>query len=84
MQLRRILWTEIGMILVAGCLAGTAGGIYGEIVLRRYLTDINGFPVANISVGWHSLEAPLLVVLISVIAGWRASQVRPTLALEGS
>ncbi len=87
-QLRRILWTEIGMILVAGCLAGTAGGIYGEVVLRRYLTDINGFPVANISAGWHSLEAPLLVVLIgvliSVIVGWRASQVRPTLALEGS
>lgn len=87
-QLRRILWTESGMILVAGCLAGTTGGVYGEVVLRRYLTDINGFPVANISAGWQSLAAPLLVVpigvLISVIAGWRASRVRPTLALEGS
>lgn len=87
-QLRRILWTEVGMILVAGCLAGTAGGIYGEVVLRRYLREINGFPVAGISAGWHSLEAPLLVVLVVVVigalAGWRASQVRPTLALEGS
>lgn len=87
-QLRRILWTEVGMILVAGCLAGTAGGIYGEVVLQRYLREVNGFPVADISAGWHSLEAPLLVVLVGVligaVAGWRASQVRPTLALEGS
>jgi uncharacterized membrane protein YeaQ/YmgE (transglycosylase-associated protein family) len=76
------------MILVAGCLAGTAGGIYGEVVLRRYLREINGFPVAGISAGWHSLEAPLLVVLavvvIGALAGWRASRVRPALALEGS
>src|SRR5262249_33127266 len=66
-QLRRILWTEVSMILLAGCLAGTAGGIYGEVVLRRYLRDVNGFPVAGISAGWRSLEAPLLVVFIVVL-----------------
>ncbi len=87
-QLRRILWTEVGTILIAGCLTGTAGGIYGEVVLRRYLEKVNGFPVAGIAVGWHSMRAPLLVLLtvmlIGALAGWRASRVRATLALEGS
>jgi putative ABC transport system permease protein len=87
-QLRRILWIEVGTILVAGCLTGTAGGIYGEVVLQRYLKEINGFPVADIAAGWQSLEGPLLVLivvtLIGVIAGWHASQVHPTLTLEGS
>lgn len=85
-RLRRILLVEAALLLGAGCLTGVVVGVYGQLVIDRYLRRVTGFPVATAA----SLARPLelfALVLVAVLAlaavpVWLASRVRPTLALD--
>jgi putative ABC transport system permease protein len=85
-RLRLILLTEAGLMLGAGCVTGALAGIYGQIVIDRYLAHVTGFPVASLGASFRPLEilALVIVVVLAIVAvpGWFASRVSPTLALH--
>ena len=74
------------LMLAAGCLTGTVGGLYGQAVIDSYLKRVTGFPVAGITASWQPLEL-LGIVALAVLAllTWpvvAASRVEPELALD--
>lgn len=85
-RLRRILLIETVLMLSAGCLTGAIAGVYGQLVIDGYLKHVTGFPVASFAAGQRPLEIFLFVVVIvlgaSSVAGWLASRVAPTFALD--
>ena len=85
-QLWRVLLLETGVVLGAGCMTGAFVGVYGQVVMDRYLTTVTGFPVASTLAGWSTLEIVALVVLaaLAVVAvpGWFAARVPPQLGLQ--
>jgi putative ABC transport system permease protein len=85
-QLWRVLLLESGVVLGAGCLTGGLVGIYGQIVIDRYLRAVTGFPVASTLAGWSTIEIVSLVVVaaLAVVAvpGWFAARVPPQLGLQ--
>lgn len=85
-QLWRVLLLETSVVLGAGCLTGALVGIYGQVVMDRYLRTVTGFPVASTLVGWSTPEIVALVVLaaLAVVAvpGWFAARVPPQLGLQ--
>lgn len=85
-RLRRILLTEAGLMLGAGCATGAVAGIYGQVIIDGYLKRVTGFPVARLSGSLRPLEVIALVVAIVLaivtVPGWSASRTSPTLALD--
>jgi putative ABC transport system permease protein len=85
-RLRLILLVESGLMLGAGCVTGAVAGIYGQVVIDRYLAHVTGFPVARLGASFRPLEIFVLVLVlvlaIVAIPGWFASRVPPTLALN--
>jgi putative ABC transport system permease protein len=89
-RLRLILAIESALILTAGCVTGAVAGIYGQLIIDRYLRHVTGFPVANIDASLGATLRPLeilalvvIVVLgIAAVPGIMASRVSPTLALN--
>ncbi len=85
-RLRHVLAGEGVLMLAAGCLTGTVGGLYGQAVIDSYLKRVTGFPVAGITASWQPLEL-LGIVALAVLAllTWpvvAASRVEPELALD--
>ena len=85
-QLWRVLLLDAGVVLGAGCLTGALFGVYGQVVMDRYLRDVTGFPVAATLAGWPTVEIVVLVVVAALavvaIPGWFASRVPPQLGLQ--
>jgi putative ABC transport system permease protein len=85
-QLWRVLLLEAGVVLGAGCMTGALVGVYGQVVMDRYLTTATGFPVASTLAGWSTLEIVGLVVVASLavvaVPGWFAARVPPQLGLQ--
>jgi len=85
-QLWRVLLLESGVVLGAGCATGALVGVYGQVVIDRYLRTVTGFPVARTLAGWPTLEIVALVVLAALavvaIPGWFAARVPPQLGLQ--
>jgi len=85
-QLWRVLLMETSVVLGAGCLTGALVGIYGQVVIDRYLRMITGFPVASTLAGWSTVEIVALVVVAALavvaIPGWFAARVPPQLGLQ--
>lgn len=85
-QLWRVLLLETSVVLGAGCLTGAVVGIYGQIVMDRYLRAVTGFPVASTLAGWGTVEIVALVVaaalVVVAIPGWFAARVPPQLGLQ--
>lgn len=85
-RLRRVLLTEAILMLSAGSLTGALAGIYGEVIIDRYLEHVTGFPVASLAASARPLEILALVIVVALIVvaipGWLASRVAPTLALD--
>jgi putative ABC transport system permease protein len=85
-RLRLILTVESALMLGAGCVTGALAGIYGQVVIDRYLAHVTGFPVASLGASLRPLEifALVIVVVLAIVAipGWFASRVSPTLALN--
>jgi len=85
-RLRRILMLEAGLMLGAGALTGAIAGVYGQLVLDRYLERVTGFPLVRVAAGARPIEILALVVAVALaiaaVPGWAASRVPPALALE--
>ncbi len=85
-QLRGVLAYESMLVLVTGALAGAAAGVYGHLLIDRFLRLTTGFPVPFTVEGVHTFQTILLIVLGALVAlmvpGYIASQVSPQLALE--
>jgi len=85
-QLWRVLLLETGVVLGAGCLTGGLVGVYGQVVIDRYLSVVTGFPVAVTLAGWTTVQIVALVVLAALavvaIPGWFAARVPPQLGLQ--
>ncbi|MGN6188609.1 MAG: FtsX-like permease family protein [Conexibacter sp.] len=85
-QLWRVLLLETSVVLGAGCATGALVGVYGQVVMDRYLRAVTGFPVASTLAGWSTLEIVALVVAAALavvaIPGWFAARVPPQLGLQ--
>ncbi|HEU4702159.1 MAG TPA: ABC transporter permease, partial [Conexibacter sp.] len=85
-QLWRVLLLEASVVLGAGCVTGALAGVYGQVVMDRYLRTVTGFPVASTLAGWSTLEIVALVVAaalaIVAVPGWFAARVPPQLGLQ--
>jgi len=81
-----VLLLETSVVLGAGCLSGALVGVYGQVVMDRYLRTVTGFPVASTLAGWSTLQIVALVVAaaLAVVAvpGWLAARVPPQLGLQ--
>lgn len=67
-QLWRALLAEDGAILLAGCLGGAIAGIYGQLLIDRYLQHTTGFAAPFTLVAGPALEALALLIAL-VFAG---------------
>jgi putative ABC transport system permease protein len=85
-ELRRMLAIEVALMLTAGCLTGAILGIYGQLVLDRYLRHVTGFPVAGFATGARPLEIFVGVIasvfVLTAIPAWLASRVPTTFAFN--
>lgn len=85
-RLRMILLVESTLILGAGCITGALVGVYGQLIIDRYLADVTGFPVASLGASLRPIEIFALVaaavLAIVAIPGWMASRVSPTIAFN--
>jgi putative ABC transport system permease protein len=83
-RLRRLLLVESTLILTTGCIVGALAGVFGQLVIDRYLQHVTGFPVASLAAGWRPGLIVALVVtgaFLAVLApGFLASRVSPALA----
>ncbi len=85
-RLRRLLLLESMLLLGAGCLTGALVGLYGQVVIDRYLRNVTGFPIVTLTAGLRPLELLALVIAIVLalvaVPGFLAARTSPTLALE--
>jgi putative ABC transport system permease protein len=85
-RIRRILLSESFLMLSAGCATGAVAGIYGQVMIDRYLRRVTGFPVAKLAASGRPLEIIALVTVtalaLAAAPAWSASRVPPTLALD--
>jgi putative ABC transport system permease protein len=85
-QLRSVLAYESTLVLVTGALIGAFSGIYGHLLIDRFLSLTTGFPVPFFVEGVHTVQTILLIVIGALLAltipGYVASQVSPQLALQ--
>lgn len=66
-QLRRALLIEASIVLGTGCLAGAAAGVYGHLLLGRWLRLTTGFPAPFSPAGWQTVQTFALVATVSVV-----------------
>ena len=85
-QLRIILLCESGLVVATGCLVGAAAGVYGHVLIDRYLRSETGFPApfsAAIPQGLETIVAIVGVALLVLAGpGLIVSRVEPSLALQ--
>lgn len=85
-QLRRALLLEAGVVLGTGCAAGALAGVYGHLLLGRWLRLTTGFPSSFSPAGVQTLEIFALVALVSVVLvlvpSWLATRVPARVALQ--
>ncbi len=82
---RALLWESV-ILLGAGCSIGALFGLYGQLVLSRALSRVNGFPVIESSplpaaVGSFALITVVAVAIVAV-PGYAAARVRPSVGLQ--
>jgi putative ABC transport system permease protein len=85
-QLRGVLAYESMLVLITGAMAGAVAGVYGHLLIDRFLRLTTGFPVPFAVEGVHTVQTILLIVIGALLAlaipGYIASQVSPQLALQ--
>jgi putative ABC transport system permease protein len=82
---RGLLW-ESAILLGVGCTFGAVFGLYGQLVLSRALSHVNGFPVIEHSPLTAALTSLALITAVAVaivaIPGYAAARVRPSVGLQ--
>ena len=81
---RALLW-ESTILLGVGCAFGAVFGLYGQLVLSRALSTVNGFPVIEATPVIAALGSFALITAVAVaivaLPGYFAARVRPRIAL---
>ena len=82
---RALLWESV-ILLGAGCSLGALLGLYGQLVLTRALSLVNGFPVIETAplpaaLGSFALITAVAVAIVAV-PGYAAARVRPSVGLQ--
>jgi putative ABC transport system permease protein len=82
---RALLW-ESAILLGAGCSLGAVFGLYGQLVLSKALSQVNGFPVIeaiplSAAIGSFALITAVAVAIVAV-PGYAAARVRPSVGLQ--
>jgi putative ABC transport system permease protein len=81
-----VLTYESILVLGTGALTGAIAGIYGHLLIDRFLRLTTGFPAPFAIEGIYTVQTILLIVLGAFLAltipGYVASQVPPQLALQ--
>lgn len=85
-QLWRALLLESGIVLTIGFTTGAILGMYGHVLVNRYLEATTGFP-APFSVAGGQLVLTLAIVVgialfIVAVPGWLAAKVPPSLSFQ--
>jgi putative ABC transport system permease protein len=85
-RLWRGLLVEIALLVTTGCVLGAAFGLYGQLLLTRWLRLTTGFPAP------YSLAGPLALALLGLMAaitltvtaipGYLAARVSPSLSFH--
>jgi putative ABC transport system permease protein len=85
-QLRGVLTYESMLVLGTGAITGAIAGIYGHLLIDRFLRLTTGFPAPFAIEGIYTIQTILLIVIGALLAlmipGYLASQVPPQLALQ--
>ncbi|HEX5146726.1 MAG TPA: ABC transporter permease, partial [Conexibacter sp.] len=85
-QLRRALLLEASIVLGTGCFVGALAGVYGHLLLGRWLRLTTGFPAPFSIAGWQTLETFALVATVSValvlVPSYLATRVPARVALQ--
>jgi len=82
---RALLW-ESAILLGVGCALGAVFGLYGQLLLTRALSVVNGFPVIEASplpaaLGNFALITAVAVTIVA-LPGYFAARVRPTVGSQ--
>jgi putative ABC transport system permease protein len=82
---RALLW-ESAILLGVGCSLGAIFGLYGQLVLTKALSQVNGFPVIEATplpaaVGSFVLITAVAVTIVA-IPGYVAARVRPAVGFQ--
>jgi putative ABC transport system permease protein len=82
----RMLLIESVVVLGVGCSIGAAFGLYGQLMLTRWLRDVTGFPTSYAIAGTLALEifiaVTLVAVLFSALPGYLAARTSPVTSLR--
>lgn len=85
-QLWRELLVEIGLLLTMGCTLGAGFGLYGQLLLTRWLRLSTGFPAPYSPAGVLALALIALVALVALtvtaIPGYFAARVPPNVSFQ--
>lgn len=81
---RALLWESV-VLLGVGCALGAVVGLYGQLLLSRALSVVNGFPVIEstpvpAALGSFALITAVAVAIVAV-PGYIAARVRPSAGL---
>ncbi len=84
MVLCRWLLCEAAILLIAGCAAGAAFGLYGQTLLSHALTSVTGFPMVFNIEGVAALTSFMTVIAIALavvaVPGYLVVRVPPSTA----
>jgi predicted lysophospholipase L1 biosynthesis ABC-type transport system permease subunit len=84
MVLCRWLLCEAAILLIAGCAAGAAFGLYGQALLSHALTRVTGFPMVFNIEGVAALTSFMTVIAIALavvaVPGYLVVRVHPSTA----
>ncbi|HEY1450942.1 MAG TPA: FtsX-like permease family protein [Solirubrobacteraceae bacterium] len=82
---RALLW-ESAILLGAGCTLGALFGLYGQLVLSRALSQVNGFPVIENTPLTAALGSLALITAVAVaivaVPGYAAARVKASVGLQ--
>ena len=82
---RALLWESV-ILLGAGCTLGALFGLYGQLVLSRALSQVNGFPLIEHTPLTAALGSLALITAVAVaivaIPGYVAARVRASVGLQ--
>jgi putative ABC transport system permease protein len=82
----RSLLLESAIVLGVGCSVGALFGLYGQLMLTRWLRDSTGFPTSYAAAGLLAVGVLTLVTLVAVaiaaVPGYLAARTSPALSLH--
>jgi putative ABC transport system permease protein len=83
----RTLVLEGAIVLSVGCSIGALFGLYGQLMLTRWLANATDFPTSYATAGWLALSTfaavTVVAVAIAAVPGFLAARVPPTANLQG-